>query len=82
MIFVEAGQFWFIRKNKNKFNLTKFCINDFDDLKKIFKFSKQNFVLQVCNFKIKKLNYNFYINNKKVRKADVIKILEKCKKEF
>lgn len=82
LILIERGKFWFIGKSKNKFNLTKFYINNFDDLKKIFKFSKQNFVLQVCNFKIKKLNYNFYINNKKVKKADVIKILEKCKKEF
>ena len=82
MILVKSGQFWFIGKNKNKFNLTKFYINNFSDLKKIFKFSKQNFVLQVCNFKIKKLNYNFYINNKKVRKADVLQILKNCKKEF
>ena len=82
MIFVEAGQFWFIGKSKNKFNLTKFAVNDFDDLKKIFKFNKENFVLQICNFKIKKLNYNFYVNNKKVRKKDVLQILEKCKKEF
>jgi len=82
LVLIEAGQFWFINKSKNKFNLTKFAISNFDDLKKVFKFSKQNFILQICNYKIKKLNYNFYINNKKVKKVDVIKILEKCKKEF
>jgi len=82
MILIEAGQFWFIGKSKNKFNLTKFTINDFNDLKKIFKFSKENWILEICNYKVKKINYNFYINNKRVTKKEVVKLFEKCKKEF
>jgi hypothetical protein len=56
--------------------LEKGAIATFDDLKKKFHFSKENFVIYVNNNKIKKLNYNFFINDKKVTKKDVIKVLK------
>ena len=36
------GNWWYKGNNKLKFELNKFVVEKFDDLKKIFKFSKQN----------------------------------------
>jgi len=82
LIYFEKGQFWKKGQSKTKFNLTKFAVKDFNDLKKIFKFSKENWILEICNYKVKKINYNFYINNKRVTKKEVVDLFKKCKKEF
>ena len=82
LIYFERGHFWFKNASKNKFDLTAFAVEKFDDLKRIFKFSKENWILEICNYKVKKINYNFFINSKRVTKKEVVKLLEKCKKEF
>ena len=69
------GNWWYKGNNKLKFELNKCVVEKFDDLKKIFKFSKQNWELIVNEKKIKKLNYNFYIDNKRVTKKEIIKII-------
>ena len=75
MIKIEKGYWWF-KNSKVKFLLDKFYIENFNDLKKIFKFSNQNFEIVIRNQKIKKIGYNFFLNGKKVVKNDVVKLLK------
>jgi len=82
LIYFEKGQCWFKNAADNKFDLTAFAVSCFDDLKKVFKFNRENWILEICNYKVKKINYNFFINSKRVTKAKVIELFEKCKKEF
>ena len=82
LIYFEKGRFWFKGTADNKFDLTAFAVSSFDDLKKIFKFKNENWILEICNYKVKKINYNFYINNKRVTKKEVVDLFKKCKKEF
>jgi hypothetical protein len=75
MIKIEGGCWWYAGASKIKFPLTKGYVEKFDDLKKMFKFSKENFVLKIKGFHFKKIGYNFFINGKKVRKEEVLKRL-------
>ena len=79
MIMINKGNWWY-PKSKIKFNLNKFFINDFEDLKKIFKFKNQNFKIYINNIELKKIGYNFFLNKKRVRKKDIIKLLSTLKK--
>jgi hypothetical protein len=76
IIVIDGGYWWFKSSSNLKFNLTKFGIEKFDDLKKIFKFKRDNFVLFYKKYKIKKINYNFFINGKRVTKNKILEILE------
>ena len=80
MTIINSGKWWYKGLSKNKFNLTKFTIENFNDLKKIFKFSKQNWELFINNKKIKKVNYNFYINGRRTNKKEIINLIEGEKK--
>ncbi len=73
MIKIESGEWW-SKNSKVKFFLDKFYINEFDDLKKIFKFKNVNFKLQIKNKEIKKIGYNFFVNGKKAKKKDIINL--------
>jgi len=75
MVTITSGKWWFVGNANNKFKLDKFVVNNFDDLKKIFKFSKQNWIIVVNNKVIKKFNYNFFIDGKRSTKNQVIKVL-------
>ena len=73
MIKIESGKWWY--KNSDvKFLLDKFYIQNFDDLKKIFKFKNVNFKLQIKNKEIKKIGYNFFVNGKKATKKEIINL--------
>ena len=76
MIKIESGEWW-SKNSKVKFFLDKFYINEFDDLKKIFKFNLENFKLQIKNKEIKKIGYNFFVNGKKATKKDIINLFQK-----
>ena len=73
MIKIDSGCWWF-KNSKIRFELTKFYINEFDDLKKIFKFNLENFKLQIKNKEIKKIGYNFFVNGKKAKKKEIINL--------
>ena len=77
MIVVTKGFWWFIGNHQNKFKLDRFGINNFDDLKKIFKFNKQNWSIEIDGKTITKYGYNFFVDSKKVKKEQIIKILNK-----
>jgi len=79
VIVINGGEFWYKNEADNKLRVDKFAIRKFDDLKKVFKFSRENFTLNIANNTLKKIAYNFYINNKKVTKKEVIKFLENNK---
>lgn len=76
MIKITGGCWWY-PNSAVKFNLPKFFIEDFTDLKKAFKFKKENFKIYINNAEVKKLGYNFFLNSKKVRKKDIINFLDK-----
>ena len=70
---VTKGCWWF-KNSKIRFELTKFYINEFDDLKKIFKFKNVNFKLYIKGKEIKKITYNFFIDGKKATKKEIINL--------
>ncbi len=71
---INSGYWWYAN-SKIRFNLDKFFIEKFDDLKKIFKFKNQNFKIYINGIELKKIGYNFFLNKRKVRKEDVIQFL-------
>ena len=76
---VTKGCWWF-KNSKIRFELTKFYIQSFVALKKIFTFKTENFRLEIEGVEVKKIGYNFFMDGKRVTKKDIVYFINKNSK--
>ena len=51
---IESEKWWF-KNSKTRFKLTRFYVEKFDDLKEIFKFKNEDFILFIKREEIKNI---------------------------